>query len=103
MSNGQCFSSPLHRAPQICLPNSMKMRRDEGGPAPFIISNAQSHRMVDFPEYKLYHVAIKKETSLKATNFDPGFMSTSFSRQSGARAQYYSLSENFFVDARSPC
>ena len=56
------------------------VRRDEGGPAPIIIPNAQSHFMVDFLQWKLYHFLIKRETSPKATNIDPGLMSTLFSR-----------------------
>ena len=56
------------------------VQRDEGGPAPIIIPNAQSHFMVDFLQWKLYHFLIKRETSPKATNIDPGFMSTLFSR-----------------------
>ena len=60
--------------------NLATVRRDEGGPAPIIIPNAPSHLMVDFLQWKLYHVLIERETSPKATNIDPGFMSTLFSR-----------------------
>ena len=66
------YSHPVQIFPTV--------RRDEGGPAPIIIPNAQSHFMVDFLQWKLYHFLIKRETSPKATNIDPGFMSTLFSR-----------------------
>ena len=61
-------------------PNLATVRRDEGGPVPITIPNAPSHFMVDFLQWKLYHFLIKRETSPKATNIDPGFMSTLFSR-----------------------
>ena len=65
------YSHPVQIFPTV--------RRDEGGPAPIIIPNAQSHFMVDFLQWKLYHFLIKRETSPKATNIDPGFMNTLFS------------------------